>query len=329
MVELVVRAYTPNDETRWDEFVGGSKNGTFLFRRNFMEYHSDRFTDASTLVTEAGGRLLAIFPANCSGTRIVSHAGLSYGGMVSNEAMTAPLALEIFAAWFSYFRAQGIVEVVYKAVPSIYHRMPADEDRYALFYHGATLYRCDLSQTVELAAQGPVQVRRRRGARKATEVGFTVRETDTIDQFWPILCDNLASRHQLRPVHSEAEMRLLQGRFPANIRLFGVYDGDVLRAGTLLFCCGQTTHAQYIAASEEARTVGALDLLFLTLLDSFRSRQRYFDFGNSNEDDGRFLNRSLAEFKEGFGARGIVQEFFRLNLEEWETLNGRGIERGV
>jgi hypothetical protein len=322
MTDLVVHVYTRNDQTRWNDFVARSKNGTFLFQRDFMEYHSNRFIDASTLVTDAGDRLLALFPANRSGARIASHAGLSYGGMVSDDAMTGPLALEIFAAWFRHFHAQGIAEIVYKAVPPIYHRMPADEDRYALFYHGATLYRRDMLQTVELAAQGPVQERRRRGAKKAAKIGLAVRETDAIEMFWTILAENLASRHQLSPIHTLEELRLLQGRFPANVRLFGVYKGDVLHAGTLLFYCGQTVHAQYIASSDEARMVGALDLLFSTLLDSFRGQKRYFDFGNSNEDEGHHLNRGLTEFKEGFGARAIVQDFFRLHLDEWKALNG-------
>ncbi|MCA3259312.1 MAG: GNAT family N-acetyltransferase, partial [Rubrivivax sp.] len=153
MVELIVRPYAPEDRAAWDAFIARSKNGTFLFMRGFMDYHSERFVDASALVTDAGGRLLALFPANRSSVRITSHAGLSYGGMICDETMLAPLALDIFAAWFTHCRAQGAEEIVYKAVPPIYHRMPADEDRYALFYHGAALYRRDMTQTVDLVAQ--------------------------------------------------------------------------------------------------------------------------------------------------------------------------------
>lgn len=318
MSDLIVRPYAPADQPAWDAFVDRSKNGTFLFRRGFMDYHADRFTDASVLVTDTAGRLLALFPANRSGTRLSSHAGLSYGGMICDETMLGPLALDIFAAWFTHARAQGVEEILYKAVPPIYHRMPADEDRYALFFHGATLYRRDMTQTVELAAQGPVQERRRRGMKKALKAGLFVTESDGIEAFWEVLAENLASRHQLRPVHSSAELRLLQGRFPEAIRLFAVQEGDRLCAGTLLFCCGPTIHAQYIASTDAARQQGALDLLFGTLLDRFRTEARYFDFGNSNEDEGRTLNRGLTEFKEGFGARGIVQDFFRVDLRQWQ-----------
>ena len=34
----------------WDTFVQESKNGTFLFVRDYMDYHRDRFQDCSLLV---------------------------------------------------------------------------------------------------------------------------------------------------------------------------------------------------------------------------------------------------------------------------------------
>ena len=324
MTELIVQPYAPQHRAAWDEFVERSKNGTFLFMRGFMEYHSHRFADASVLVSDPSGRLLALFPANQSGPRIASHAGLSYGGMICDETMLSPVALDVFAAWFAHCRAHGADEIVYKAVPPIYHRMPADEDRYALFHHGAVLYRRDLTQTVDFSAQAPVLERRRRGMKKAQKSGLFVRESTDIKAFWNVLADNLASRHGLRPVHTVDDLHLLQGRFRDQIRLFAVYEADTLCAGTLLFLCGQAIHAQYIASSDEARSRGALDMLFSTLLDRFRGEFRYFDFGNSNEDDGTYLNRGLTEFKEGFGARGIVQDFFRIDLSQWQA---RGPER--
>jgi len=191
MNDVIIVPYAPEHRARWDQFVQRSKNGTFLFERSFMEYHGDRFADASALAIDRADRLLALFPASRSGAQLSSHAGLSYGGMISNETMTSPLALEIFAAWFSHFRKHGIAEIFYRAVPSIYHRMPADEDRYALFYYGASLYSRDVTQTIDFAARAPVQDRRRRGAKKAQKAGLIVRETDAVEAFWEILAENL------------------------------------------------------------------------------------------------------------------------------------------
>ncbi|MBS0250918.1 MAG: GNAT family N-acetyltransferase [Proteobacteria bacterium] len=317
MPEFIVQPYAASDRERWDSFVDNSKNGTFLLRRNFMEYHADRFMDASTIVTNEQGKLLALFPANLDGSTLASHGGLTYGGMICDQTMGAPAAIDIFAAWFAYWTSRGVAAIIYKSVPPFYHVMPADEDRYALFHHGAELYRCDVTSVVDLNHQGPVQARRQRGARKAKKAGLVVRESDDFSDFHEVVSHNLMARHQRRPVHTADELRLLQSRFPVNIRLFAVYAGDALLAGTLLFFCGQAIHAQYIASRDEAREQGALDLLFLSLIDTFRGSARFFDFGNSNEQEGQYLNRGLCEFKEGFGARSIVQDFFRIDLGKW------------
>jgi hypothetical protein len=311
---LQVRSYTQDDRVLWDAFNAGSKNGTFLFRRGYMEYHADRFADASAIVSDADGRTVALFPANRTGDRIVSHGGLSYGGMIIDEAMTTSRSLDVLRAWLDFWRAREVNEVIYKTVPPIYHRLPADEDRYALFYHGAELFRREVLAVVQLDDAPALQERRRRGAKKAANSGLVVRETSDIEAFWRVLEANLMERHQVRPVHTAAEIRQLQDCCPENIRLFAVFAGDTVRAGTLLYCAGPAVHAQYIGSDEDARSMGALDLLFTTLLQEFVGKARYFDFGNSNENEGRNLNRGLADFKEGFGARAICQDFYRLRI---------------
>ena len=57
-----IKKYSPADRTAWDQFVKTSKNGTFLFERAYMDYHSDRFTDFSLLIFRKG-RLYALLPA--------------------------------------------------------------------------------------------------------------------------------------------------------------------------------------------------------------------------------------------------------------------------
>ena len=37
--------YTADRELEWNDFVGQSKNATFLFYRGYMDYHADRFAD--------------------------------------------------------------------------------------------------------------------------------------------------------------------------------------------------------------------------------------------------------------------------------------------
>jgi len=41
MIEVI--KYTSDKNEEWNEFIQKSKNGTFLFYRDFIEYHQDRF----------------------------------------------------------------------------------------------------------------------------------------------------------------------------------------------------------------------------------------------------------------------------------------------
>ena len=58
-----------------------AKNSTFLFHRDFMDYHQDRFDDYSLLIFKKE-KLIAVFPANKIDEILYSHQGLSYGGLV-------------------------------------------------------------------------------------------------------------------------------------------------------------------------------------------------------------------------------------------------------
>src|SRR5439155_7437301 len=82
---LVVRPYDPTGKREWDELVRRARAPHFFFQRDYVEYHADRFADASLLVYE-GGRVLAALPANRAEDAVVSHGGLTFGGFVTDRA---------------------------------------------------------------------------------------------------------------------------------------------------------------------------------------------------------------------------------------------------
>jgi hypothetical protein len=85
--------------------------------------------------------------------------------------------------------------------------------------------------------------------------------------------------------------------------------------GTLLYVCGRTVKTQYISANEEGRRVGALDLLFTTLMDKYsEDGKQFFDFGTSNRPDNNDLNDSLIFQKEGFGGRAVCYDTYEYSL---------------
>lgn len=313
---LEITRYHSADTEDWNRFIATSKNGTFLFNRGFMDYHADRFEDFSLMVRRRG-HLLGVIPANRIGATVHSHQGLTYGGIISGPDMTTPTMMRIFDATVDFLRRHSVVELVYKTVPSIYHALPAEEDLYAMFSFGGALYRRDVLSVLQMDNRPAMQDRRRRGAKKASAAGVTIVETsDQRDwaEYWSILHALLAERHECAPVHSLDEILLLAGRFPENIRLFLARDGAEATAGIVVFETARVAHVQYIAASRRGREQGALDHLFTSLLDGRYKDKLFFDFGISNEDDGRVLNTGLIEQKEGFGGRAIVHDHYRLAL---------------
>lgn len=74
-------------------------------------------------------------------------------------------------------------------------------------------------------------------------------------------------------------------------------------------------HSQYIASSPRGRELKALPLLFDTLIKSAQEAgYKYFDFGISNENHGRYLNSGLVQQKSRMGGRGIVYNTYKIAL---------------
>jgi hypothetical protein len=310
---ISVIQYQPEHKTLWDEFVTRAKNGVFLFQRDYMEYHHDRFHDHSLLFF-ADAKLIALLPANVTNDTLISHGGLTFGGIVSDERMKAPLMLEVFDALLAHLQADNIKKLIYKAVPHIYHELPAEEDLYALFRHRAELVARGASSAVYLPCRAPVGRDRKSRIKQGQKSGLEIRPTQDYETFAAMVAHVLATRHGLKPVHTAAELRLLAGRFPNNIKLFAAGRGEEMLAGVLIYESKWVAHAQYISSTDEGREIGAPDLLLDYLISEQYSEKRYFDFGISTEQSGRHLNKGLIENKEGFGARTLLYDVYEMTL---------------
>ena len=299
----------------WNAFVATSKNATFLFDRRYMDYHSDRFEDCSLMVYRQS-ELYALLPANRVADTVFSHQGLTYGGLLmTSDAKTAQVR-DAFVAVNAFLRQEGVKRVIYKHIPWIYASLPAEEDLFALnnVCHAQICSR-DVATVVMLRRRLPLSELRRRCVKKAQKAGVEIREIQDLSAFWPLLEANLKARYDARPVHSLEEIALLRSRFPQQIRLFvACKDGRVI-GGTLLYICGHTVKTQYISTNDEGRRVGALDLLFTTLLDRCcENGMEFFDFGTSNHPDNDDLNDSLIFQKEGFGGRAVCYDTYEYSL---------------
>jgi Acetyltransferase (GNAT) domain len=318
-VNLELRPYTPTNSDTWDEFCDSAFQATFLHSRRFLSHHGDRFRDLS-LIIENKGRWVGLFPAAQHPSDVVcvvSHPGITYGGILHQGELRGAGMLTALELICEYYANQGYAKLIYKAVPTIYHQTPAQDDVYAMFRIDASRIRCDLSSAIDIQRRLPVSERRKRSLKKAIKAGIEILEgSQLLPELWEVLVENLSRKHDVSPVHSLAEITLLAERFPINIRCVCGVLGSSVVAGVLLFITPTCIHAQYIASSEAGYAVSALDSAFEYCIEQARRNdKRWFDFGICSENSGMFLNDGLYRFKSEFGGGGVVHEFFELNLQ--------------
>ena len=130
MARISVQPYNESFCGTWNEFVGASRNATFLFNRAFMDYHKDRFVDASLLLYDERERLLALFPASLhlDEKEVRSHGGLTYGGfLLGKRAHTVDIG-ELLTAVISHYSDLHIETLRIRPIPHIYHTCPCIQD---------------------------------------------------------------------------------------------------------------------------------------------------------------------------------------------------------
>ncbi len=311
MTAIEVTRYSNEFSDRWDTFVDQALNSTFLFRRGYMDYHSDRFEDCSLLVWQ-NGKLAALLPANRNDSVLVSHGGLTYGGFVVNRKMNTAKMLAMFESTCRYLKHNGFSKMVYKAIPHIYHQVFCESDLYALFRSNASLIKREISSTVNIRRKLNISNGKKQRILKMKKRGIPVHRSDDFKKFMDIVRANLLAKHDTEPTHTAVEMEMLAGRFPKNIKLFLCKEANDILAGAIIYETKTVAHAQYLAATEIGRPVGALDYVVDFLINEAFVDKDYFDFGISTEQQGWVLNDGLIKQKEEFGARGVVYDTYQI-----------------
>lgn len=308
-----IKIYESTQKKSWDEFIEQSKNGHFFFKRDFLEYHADRFKDFSLMFYQHE-KLIAIMPGNICDKILYTHQGLTYGGIISGQKMTTSIMLNIVESMLDFLRSFNIEKLVYKAIPHIYFKLPSEEAIFALYLQQAKILKRELSSVIDLAYPVNYTKGKKYNISKAKKYGLIVREELDYADFMELLTSILAERHNVKPTHSLQEIQLLAGRFPNNIKLFNCYQDNTLLAGVIIFENHGVAHTQYLANSEAGKSIGALDFTIDYLLKKVYNDRKYFSFGISTENNGSLVNYGLVDSKEGFGARAILHDVYELMI---------------
>ncbi|MCO4822566.1 MAG: GNAT family N-acetyltransferase, partial [Flavobacteriaceae bacterium] len=240
---------------------------------------------------------------------------LTYGSLVYSEKQKLKSVLEYFSVLMRYYKDLGFDALELKELPSIYTLVPNAEMNYLMFILEAKLIRRDVLSVVNFKNTIKVSKDRIAGNKRAIKHQLVIKEMITFSEFWnEILIPNLNEKHGVQPVHSLEEIKNLKQKFPNNIRQFNVYKEDEIVAGATIFETKNVAHSQYISGNEEKNNLGSLDFLHLHLIEQVFRDKAYFDFGISNENFGKQINAGLNYWKEGFGARTVTQDFYKVDL---------------
>lgn len=307
--------YEREKEREWNEFLKTAKNSMFLFHRNYMEYHKDRFEDHSLMIYD-DNKLVALFPATISvdngKTVLNSHGGLTFGGYITNSSMKQHRMNRIVLSMCDYLREKSINSLIYKEIPHIYHVIPAEEDEYGIFWHGAKIVKMESSTVIKLNNRIKMPKGRKAQISRAKREGVIVNDSEDYKTYIDLENEVLKEYHNSIAVHTGDELKMLHDRFPGNIRLVaGMHEGKMI-AGVVLYIFENTVRTQYMAANDTARQIGALDLVVSEVLNQYEGKKEWFDFGKSTEGNGSYLNEGLISQKEGFGGRTVNYRTWKL-----------------
>lgn len=312
--------YSSEFQSVWDAFINETAwNGTFLHTRKFLSYHEGKFKDFSLLIYDEDERIIGLFPAAVHPrmqNTVVSHPGATFGGLVIGGLCRGQRCISVLNDITEYYRGEGFKQLLYKVTPLLYHQTPLQDDLYALFRLGFRRVRCDISATVSSNNRPALTKGRKYEIGKAKKRGVEIVEgVDYLNGIHRLIEDNLWEAHQVKPVHEVSELLLLHSRFPKNLRFIAArHDAEVI-AGLVMFNFQNVAHTQYIASNQLGRETGALDMLIeQSIKSAFADDYEYFDFGVSNEEDGKVLNEGLYRYKRTFGAGSVVHEFYELDL---------------
>ena len=316
-MNLRIEKYSQKDFDIWDFFCNTSQNGTFLHTRKFIEYQSEKFIDFS-LIFLKDEKLIGLFPLaffENNESLIISHPGLSYGGIVHNGDLNGEKMLNAIDLSLEYLKKHNFKKLIYKPIPYIYQIIPSDDDIYALTQRGGIIQRSELSSSVNLYSKFKVDSKKVRLSSPLINESDIKEGADHLSEYWQLLSTVLMKYHNSIPTHNFLEIQYLMKIFPNNIKLYSISVNNEIIAGVILFITSRCWHVQYMASNEMGRKLSALDIILSHLIENAKkSSINFFDFGHSNELKGKVLNQGLYNFKNKFGGGGVSLVQFECNL---------------
>lgn len=311
-----VKKYAKQDYKIWNDFIDQAKNATFLFHRDFMEYHQDRFEDFSLLIYE-NQKLVAVLPANIKDNNLYSHQGLTYGGLVYSKKIKTEKVELILDEILVFLKENNVKTFYYKPIPGFYFPHGNKEIDFFLFKRGAILDHKEMNLVINLKAELCISKSKLKHFRRIENLPLEIVEEEDFEPFWDqVLQPRLLEKYKAKPVHTKEEISFLKQNFDKNIKQFSVYQENVIIAGITIFEEDNVIKSQYGATSKSGEKVRALDFLFINLIEKYQQEGKsFFDMGIVNEEDEKGYNLGLLNQKEELGCSVYNQDFYKINIK--------------
>lgn len=326
---LTVQYYDASMAEKWDDFVlNKSMNGTFLQTRRFISYHpAGRFTDRSLCVMKGSELMATILGCELmdEGKRtFFAHKGTTFGGItLCDKVYSASSVSELMEQVEAFLKAEGFEKIYLKMVPGVYQKENTDLLDYFLYKNGFTCYS-ELNYYMHLdryredvVAQFSSSKRRDYRYSLKNDLQFRqLHSREEIAGFYEVLKLNLA-KLGLSAVHSLEDLYDLKfNRFDDKIQFYGVYLGEQMIAGSMIFLFdGRIFHTQYLSSDEQYLKMFPMDFLICNLIEqAVAQNMELFSFGICTEDQGRYLNLGLSRFKEGFGTEFCINRSYEKEI---------------
>jgi len=335
MDNIALVKYEDKYEKAWDRFVlEESINGTFLQTRNFLNYHpAGRFEDHSLMLMK-GNNIIAVIPANETedgrGKKLISHMGSTFGGIVlGKHYKKIEEAGAILDGLDDYLEDNGFSSITLKMTSWLYAEMDSELLDYLLFLHHFEM-TCEVGYAVDFLRYNQdipsnFNSSRRRGYKNALKQNLSFKmltSDDEVSEFYTILSDNM-KKFDTVPLHTLDELLEFKNvRLKENIAFYGVYLDDCMVAGSMVFRFGKKVfHTQYLAANQNMLSLYPSEFLYKNLIETAREEGfEKLSFGTSTLEHGTILNKSLAQFKEGFGTFEYVNRTYtKIRSKDYEN----------
>lgn len=291
-------------------------NATFLFQRDFMDYHRDRFEDYSLMVYK-DNKLVALLPANKVGNAIHSHQGLTYGGLLFDRKYPESLIKEILISVKDYLESLSITCLQIKEQPEIYNQ---NLQFYSTILNSVStnIFETHKYLAINLSEEFKIHKTKLKHSRKGLEYGIDIRLDNDFSAFWiKVLIPKLEEKHHAKPVHSLEEIERLHQLFPENIVQYNAYINDQIVGGITIFDKGAVVKSQYSASTKIGEKNYVIDTLFLYLINHYKAiGKQFFSMGTVTTNDSLGYSPGLLKQKQELGCSIYEQQLINFSWHD-------------